>query len=186
MRAFCGSFSILKGKTAKRVKESNSCSSVERFEELHQTQRIIFQPLASQQRERSVCVCLESVLERCVGLLILWPCLSPCLLLLTTCFGYLAADSHPYLVLGFQFLSILSVDFLTIPRRCFLSPILTLSLISLLHTSLLLVPHHLFICLFFVFFVQLPFFPCLLCLCSNNTKCPLLCSFWISHAQFVF
>lgn len=99
MRAFCGSFSILKGKTAKRVKESNSCSSVERFEELHQTQRIIFQPLASQQRERSVCVCLESVLERCVGLL------------LTTCFGYLAADSHPYLVLGFQFLSILSVDF---------------------------------------------------------------------------
>lgn len=166
MRAFCGSFSILKGKTAKRVKESNSCSSVERFEELHQTQRIIFQPLASQQRERSVCVCLESVLERCVGLL------------LTTCFGYLAADSHPYLVLGFQFLSILSVDFLTIPRRCFLSPILTLSLISLLHTSLLLVPHHLFIyCLFFGFFVQLPFFPCLLCLCSNNTKCPLLCSF---------
>lgn len=59
MRAFCGSFSILKGKTAKRVKESNSCSSVERFEELHQTQRIIFQPLASQQRERSVCVCVS-------------------------------------------------------------------------------------------------------------------------------
>lgn len=125
-----------------------------------------------------VCVCLESVLERCVGLLILWPCLSPCLLLLTTCFGYLAADSHPYLVLGFQFLSILSVDFLTIPRRCFLSPILTLSLISLLHTSLLLVPHHLFIyCLFFGFFVQLPFFPCLLCLCSNNTIVVLLLNF---------
>lgn len=48
MRPFCASFSILKGKTAKRVKESNSCSSMELFEELHQTQRIIFQLLASQ------------------------------------------------------------------------------------------------------------------------------------------
>lgn len=47
IRTLRGSFSILKGKTATRVKES-SCSSMELFEELHQTQKIIFQQLAAQ------------------------------------------------------------------------------------------------------------------------------------------
>lgn len=138
-------------------------------------------------RGNEVCVCLESVLERCVGLLILWPSLSPCLLLLTTCFGYLAADSHPYLVLGFQFLSMLSADFLTIPCRCFLSPILTLSLISLLHTSLLLVPHHLFIySLFFGFFCSTSYLSLPALSLFKQHQVRIVALFCISHAQFVF
>lgn len=45
---FCASFSILKVNAAECVKESNGCRSAELFEEQHQTQRSIFQPLASQ------------------------------------------------------------------------------------------------------------------------------------------
>lgn len=47
MRSLRSPFSILSGETATCVKAS-SCSSVEPFEELHQTQKIIFQQLAAQ------------------------------------------------------------------------------------------------------------------------------------------
>lgn len=56
--------------------ESNSCSSMELFEDAHQTQNHLRATGPPRQRASGMCACLRvCVLERCSGPLILWPAL---------------------------------------------------------------------------------------------------------------